>query len=631
MAVEVETTQVLICGCGPTGAMLSSFLGKCNISNIVLEKESNITTDPRGIALDDDGIRLLQALGIYEAVFTDIGAYVPGARFISGVHADLHRKPFLYFNTGSTAGNTGHVGLLCHKQPTLEKHLRSVISASSCSSLRSNCTLTSISEDDDWVYAKYLDSAGAERQIRSRFLVGADGKTGYTRKKYLEPKGIHMQWAERTKYQESWVALNWRIDLPTPETHPNFPLWKKGYTPQDVYDSFFPRPFSFLCNPERPAVCGRFGLESDRLWRFEFVVQAGEDEDEMAKPEMIRKVVFPYLRHCGSRYGLLDDVEFPEDCIQVLRCRPFRFYARSCDRWALGRVILCGDAAHVFPPFGGQGIASGFRDAVALSWRLALVCKSDTRIDHQKLLDGWFLERKQQLETSLASTVRNGDMVNSKNPFMIFVRDWGFWVMQLIPTVRKRLELGPRAYGPAGYKYSDGMSFVSELGGGVSFAQSFCVKLGGLKDRARVQFTDDVIFSPRKKNMFQIVVLLDDLNRVAHAQAQLNGLDLICSHLSPEEATFFIKRKGPNAMVATGDAYNNSRVFRVASAAEFSDSDLSAGRPEPEGYREDDMWRGVKHRSFVILRLDRFVFAACNDRKELEMAARRLEELFPSP
>ncbi|KAI8669824.1 FAD-binding-3 domain-containing protein [Fusarium sp. Ph1] len=115
MATEVETTQVLICGCGPIGAMLLGFLGRNNVSNVILEKENDITIDPRGIALDDDGIRLLQALGLYDAVFTDIGSYVPGARFISGVHTDLHRKPFLYFNTGSIAGNTGHVGVLCHK------------------------------------------------------------------------------------------------------------------------------------------------------------------------------------------------------------------------------------------------------------------------------------------------------------------------------------------------------------------------------------------------------------------------------------------------------------------------------------------------------------------------------------
>lgn len=70
---EFETTDVLICGCGPTGAMLSGFLGRMDIPNIILEKESDINTDPRGIVLDDDGIRLLQALGLYEHVFSDIG------------------------------------------------------------------------------------------------------------------------------------------------------------------------------------------------------------------------------------------------------------------------------------------------------------------------------------------------------------------------------------------------------------------------------------------------------------------------------------------------------------------------------------------------------------------------------
>jgi 2-polyprenyl-6-methoxyphenol hydroxylase-like FAD-dependent oxidoreductase len=68
-----ETTDVVICGCGPTGAMLSGYLGKFGISNIVLEREAEITTDPRGIALDEEGIRLVQGLGIYDRIFSEIG------------------------------------------------------------------------------------------------------------------------------------------------------------------------------------------------------------------------------------------------------------------------------------------------------------------------------------------------------------------------------------------------------------------------------------------------------------------------------------------------------------------------------------------------------------------------------
>jgi hypothetical protein len=264
-----------------------------------------------------------------------------------------------------------------------------------------------------------------------------------------------------------------------------------------------------------------------------------------------------------------------------------------------------------------------------LSWRLALICKSNSHIDHEKLLEGWFLERKQQLEMSLASTVRNGDMVNSKNPLMIFLRDWGFWLAQLIPRVRQQLELGPRAPGPVRYQYSDGMGFIPQLGGGVSFSQSFCIKLGVPK--AQVKFTDDIIFAPQKKSLFQIVVLLNEPDEVDNAQAQLSGLSSICSHLSPEEATYFVPRNLPGLNTAvTKELEKSGRIFRIASAAEFSNSDLSAGRPEPEGYREKDMWNVVKHKTFVILRADRFVFAACNKRTELEMVARKMAELFHS-
>jgi len=71
--LNCESTDVVICGCGPTGAMLSAYLGQMNIRNIVLERGKDITTDPRGIALDEDGIRLLQGLGLYSSIYSKIG------------------------------------------------------------------------------------------------------------------------------------------------------------------------------------------------------------------------------------------------------------------------------------------------------------------------------------------------------------------------------------------------------------------------------------------------------------------------------------------------------------------------------------------------------------------------------
>ena len=87
--------------------------------------------------------------------------------------------------------------MITHKQPVLEKHLQSAIHCSQFSTLKTGCTLHSVREDEDWVYASYIDSTGTETFVRARFLVGADGKTGFVRKHYLEPRGISMDWAEQ--------------------------------------------------------------------------------------------------------------------------------------------------------------------------------------------------------------------------------------------------------------------------------------------------------------------------------------------------------------------------------------------------------------------------------------------------
>lgn len=124
-----EIFDVIICGCGPTGAMLSVLLSLYGVRHMVIEREAEINADPRGIALDEDGIRCLQACGIYDKIFTDIGQCMHrtsppedggGAalfsnassgmtrfQFVGGVHQDLSRKPFLSINY-ETVSNGKH-------------------------------------------------------------------------------------------------------------------------------------------------------------------------------------------------------------------------------------------------------------------------------------------------------------------------------------------------------------------------------------------------------------------------------------------------------------------------------------------------------------------------------------------
>lgn len=99
--------------------------------------------------------------------------------------------------TKKTEGGTGHVGFICHKQPVLEKNLRKSMASTGFSDLRAGCSVVKLAEDESWTYCEYTNAEGHRKRIRSKFFVGADGKTGYTRKKYLEPMGVHMDRAHK--------------------------------------------------------------------------------------------------------------------------------------------------------------------------------------------------------------------------------------------------------------------------------------------------------------------------------------------------------------------------------------------------------------------------------------------------
>ncbi|KAL4868871.1 hypothetical protein BDV12DRAFT_196849 [Aspergillus spectabilis] len=423
---------------------------------------------------------------------------------------------------------------------------------------------------------------------------------------------------------KTWVALNWKITLPTPETHPNFPLWERGYTPEQVYDLFFPPNFRFLCNPKRPAVCGRFGLPGDRLWRFEFVVQQGECAERMASQEALQSVVFPYITHPKNRYGLSQDITFPADCIQTLRSRPFVFSARSCNKWALGRTILCGDSAHVFPPFGGQGITSGFRDATSLAWRLAILTQKQLpkqSLDHNRILLAWYRERKQQLERSLAATVENGSLVTEGNPIKVFLRNAMFAIFQLLPSWRRWCEKGARRDGMVSYSYEAGFHFLPAFGGGKLIPQVYCVGfLSGKKDT--VVFSDDVIFAGCKRGLFQVLILANDLGEVRDLRGGLAQGEKVTTwsagYALSSEVTFLLHDLTLNLDAGPISGSHCMDVVRVASAEEFAKSPLCEGRPPPLYYDEFRLQKEVDGRKFVVIRPDRFIFGACETINELQ-------------
>ena len=331
---------------------------------------------------------------------------------------------------------------------------------------------------------------------------------------------------------------------------------------------------------------------------------------KMASPEELDKIILPYLTHPGEEYGRHGSIQYPADCIETLRARPFSFSARSCNSWALGRVVIAGDAAHVFPPFGGQGITSGFRDALGLAWRLQFLVDRP-HLDHNQILAAWYVERKQQLERSLAATIQNGEYVTESNPVKVFIRDWWLWLQHLSPSRTRELEKGPRALGMTSYSWSRDLPFL-QTGGGKLLPQVYAKDLVTEK----ILFSDDLLFSGDKKGTFQILALansVDDGLEMSEQLGSLTSTDLV--HI--DESTILVQ--SIDTAPITAAKVKRIRLARVATGEEFASSELCRGRPEPRYYDPLRLAQEYGGTKYLVVRPDRFVYAACRRMSELSV------------
>jgi hypothetical protein len=279
---------------------------------------------------------------------------------------------------------------------------------------------------------------------------------------------------------------------------------------------------------------------------------------------------------------------------------------------------------------GGQGIASGFRDAVSLSWRLAIACRPSCNF-YDDLFTGWYTERKQQLERSLAATIENGNFCTEPSKVKAFIRNWYLWFVQLVPSWKHDLEMGARRDGMIKYDYRPGMPFLKELEGGRCMPQVFSAPVNELAP-AMPSFTDDMIFAPEKKKLFQIAVIVTSVEELESAQADLVEVDKLSSgEMSAAEATYILHdSSGPidQSSLPTDIPY----ITRVITGEEYTlaterHPENLIHRPPPLYYNPNRIRDDIgKDKKYIILRPDRFIFAACRDKEELEQAASSLQQ-----
>jgi 3-(3-hydroxy-phenyl)propionate hydroxylase len=382
---------VLIVGAGPTGLTAALLLARLGVACIVVERHAGIHPLPRAVHLDDEGVRILQRAGIGEA-FSASSSPGAGLRLL-----DAQLRPFAEFRHDRPVGEHGHPESNLFHQPDLERLLREELARHPLVRLRECVEVTGMSRPDghpDTVLVHLTDArTGTREQVSAAAVLGCDGAGSIVR----DAIGAELR---DLRFAERWFVLDAHSDRPLPH-------W--GGVDQ-------------VCDPRRAATF--LPLPGGR-YRWEFRMRPGETATELVRPERIAELTARW----GVRSGGLD----------VLRATEYTFRARIADRWRRERVLLLGDAAHLTPPFIGQGLGAGLRDAHNLAWKLAAVLRG---ADEDTLLDSYQAERGPHAEAVIRGAVRVGRAMTGGQDIAAALRRPVAGLLLRIPRVRAAAQRG---------------------------------------------------------------------------------------------------------------------------------------------------------------------------------------------
>jgi 3-(3-hydroxy-phenyl)propionate hydroxylase len=358
-ATNPERVPVVVIGAGPTGLTAATLLARHGVPTLVVERHRAPYPLPRAVHLDDEVHRILQAVGIHET-FGEITRPARGMRLLDGSHRVLAE-----FLRDNPCGRHGFPQANMFDQPELEQLLRDNLTRHPLVTLRGGIEVTSVTAPPHSgapVEISFRDEdTGVSHTLLAEAVLGCDGAGSMVRACI----GARMQ---DLATPQQWLVVDVRCRLP-------LPAWDGVHQ---------------ICDPQRAATYMRVG--EDR-YRWEFRLGAGEQPKELTDRRRLLKLIAPWTP------GI------PEDELHVLRTASYTFRAQVADRWQKGRVFLLGDAAHLTPPFIGQGMGTGMRDAQNLAWKLARVLTGHAS---EALLDTYQAERLRHAQQLIRTAVAVG-------------------------------------------------------------------------------------------------------------------------------------------------------------------------------------------------------------------------------
>ncbi|MFJ6530543.1 bifunctional 3-(3-hydroxy-phenyl)propionate/3-hydroxycinnamic acid hydroxylase [Streptomyces longwoodensis] len=352
--------DVAIVGFGPIGQMLALLLGRQGHDVIAIERWPSPYDLPRAVHFDHEIGRIFQAAGVGEEVRA-VTDPVPD-------HYEWrnHDGEALVRIDWSGNGISGWPTASFFCQPQLEAVLAEAAEKLSTVTVRRGCEAVNLVHGEDHVS---LTTTGPEGPgtIRARYVIGADGANSFVRSGMattVTDLGFFYDWLivdTLPHDQATWSPMNWQ-----------------------------------LCDPARPTTIVSGG-PGRRRW--EFLRLPHESIEELNTAETAWQLLEPWGRTPANT--------------TIERHTVYTFQARWVDRWREGRLLLAGDAAHQMPPFAGQGMCSGMRDAMNLAWKLDLVLTGHADPD---LLDTYTSERSEHVQHAIGMSMALGQVICVLDP-----------------------------------------------------------------------------------------------------------------------------------------------------------------------------------------------------------------------
>jgi len=390
---------VVIIGSGPIGLTLANLLGRHNVKTLLVERNTTTVQEPRAVSIDDESLRTMQAAGVIDTV---LPCLVPGY----GSHY-YTRGRICFARVEPTGRPYGYPRRNAFRQPLLEQQLHDALARFSHVDTLYGWRLDSYAQTDSGVVLDLLGPDDTPRRITCDYLVGCDGASSRVR----DLQGVQLA---GTTFDERWLIVDLEDNTNT-------------ITHTEVF-----------CDARRPCITLP-GPDNTR--RFEFKLLPGETESAMIETATVERLI----RSHGA-----------DPLARIRRKVVYRFHARVAPQWRFGRVFLAGDAAHLTPPFAGQGMNSGIRDAHNLAWKLASVLAGQAGAG---LLDSYESERKDHIWQMVHLALRMGRVMSPRNRLHGFMIQSAFRLLKLWPAAADyvaQMKYKPKPRFTSGFILPDG-------------------------------------------------------------------------------------------------------------------------------------------------------------------------------